>query len=79
MIYRVLILIFLENALRQPKLVTLIGSVEVLILIFLENALRLYLNSVHADQYRGVLILIFLENALRQRKSMSKDNKISWS
>ena len=67
----VLILIFLENALRLMETgTTLKFRVEVLILIFLENALRpglvAYLVTFEAVV---VLILIFLENALRPRIS----------
>ena len=62
----VLILIFLENALRHS------GNYRksyffkfVLILIFLENALRHKANERDYELNNSVLILIFLENALR--------------
>ena len=63
---RVLILIFLENALRQKdKIEFLLKLKKVLILIFLENALRRR-RRVFKNPLREVLILIFLENALRR-------------
>ena len=43
----VLILIFLENALRQELCEQIYRKQKVLILIFLENALRLYGNYFH--------------------------------
>ena len=66
---KVLILIFLENALRL-NLTSLIvcGVCLVLILIFLENALR-QIKEILTGILTGVLILIFLENALRRRLS----------
>ena len=61
----VLILIFLENALRLPSYTAKNPRTgEVLILIFLENALRH--NIINENNDFEVLILIFLENALRQ-------------
>ena len=61
----VLILIFLENALRlDVSLVDVQSTANVLILIFLENALRQTIKTIKQNG-RHVLILIFLENALR--------------
>ena len=66
----VLILIFLENALRHNGVSRLeIFTNEVLILIFLENALRLDLLR-DSNFFNIVLILIFLENALRPLQGM---------
>ena len=63
---QVLILIFLENALRLSLISqNLPSSVIVLILIFLENALRPNPAIVICQDRAAVLILIFLENALR--------------
>ena len=65
---RVLILIFLENALRRQRRRHISWpKSKVLILIFLENALRLVTLVVIPGTVLTVLILIFLENALRQR------------
>ena len=61
----VLILIFLENALRLRRLCARRRGRRVLILIFLENALRQSSIRVFCRFKGGVLILIFLENALR--------------
>ena len=61
----VLILIFLENALRPIEDGKGYLKSQVLILIFLENALRPLLAG-GAQPGVNVLILIFLENALRQ-------------
>ena len=61
----VLILIFLENALRRKRNCHQNHYQKVLILIFLENALRLLNTWSDMEQEVEVLILIFLENALR--------------
>ena len=64
----VLILIFLENALRQILSLGLDDFNVVLILIFLENALRQCYTQGGVPIEVQVLILIFLENALRLKE-----------
>ena len=66
----VLILIFLENALRLGAIVSLSVFTAVLILIFLENALRRILYKSKTP-INVVLILIFLENALRHNNNIN--------
>ena len=64
---QVLILIFLENALRHMNKETHYQTLsKVLILIFLENALRHRSKQTVPQSVTQVLILIFLENALRR-------------
>ena len=65
--WRVLILIFLENALRHYQMEKINIKTRVLILIFLENALRHDKSTTSHRNSSIVLILIFLENALRLR------------
>ena len=68
----VLILIFLENALRLLLLLfNIFIALTVLILIFLENALR-QIYDEFMFFYKTVLILIFLENALRPSARRAK-------
>ena len=70
----VLILIFLENALRRNKIYDKTQELLVLILIFLENALRPLIAGGAQPGVNNVLILIFLENALRQELKTFWDN-----
>ncbi len=72
----VLILIFLEDALRVFERLVEVTSTKVLILIFLEDALRV-LHAYPNKIGRSVLILIFLEDALREPPTSSTNNSIN--
>ena len=75
----VLILIFLENALRLFNNSKESNNSDVLILIFLENALRPLVKTKQINMDRIVLILIFLENALRQKEFLLLSSQVNSS